>query len=147
MLVPVGAKHLETTYLAGRTNMASYAGTDIIVSDSYKTDSVARIGWQTVCRHIGRQGVEGDELEGDRQILVNQLVHAPLYLFLLLPRRLVVKQETHLTLLPLNMGIEGTVASKEPNHGLIQQVLCRVSGRELLLVVVVQDVVVHWCVG
>lgn len=89
------------------------------------------------------QLVAGDELESDGQILINQFAHPALYLLLLLSGGLMVETETHLALLPLYMGIERTLTAEDPDHRLVQQVLCRMRRWELFLIMLVQNIVCH----
>ena len=141
MLVPVGAKHLETTYLGGGAHVLAYAGTDVVVPYSDQAYRLAGIGGQAVEGDVGGQAVAGDELEGHGQVVGYQGIHATLNLLLLLAAGLVVEVEAHLALLPLYMGIIAAPASEQLNHGAIEQVLGGVGGGILLLVVVVEYVV------
>jgi hypothetical protein len=47
--------------------------------------------------------------------------------------------EAHLALLALHVGIEAPVASKQPNHGLVQQVLSCMSWWKLVFVVFIEN--------
>jgi len=143
VLVPIGAEHFEAADLRRRTDMTANAGTDIIVADAHQADGLAGIVRQSVKRHALRQIVLRDKLEGHRQVLVNQALHLTLYLTFLLTTRFVVEAERHLALLALNVGIEGTLAAEQPNHGLVQEVLGGVRGGKLLLVVFVENNIVH----
>ena len=49
MLIPVGTQHLKAPYLTCRAYMASYAGTDVIVTDTNKAYGIAYICRQTIC--------------------------------------------------------------------------------------------------
>ena len=142
VFVPVGAEHLETAYLGGAADMLADAGTDIIVADTDQTDGIGSIIGQTVETDIVWQLIAGDELECNGQVFLDELVHTTLYLLFLLARRLVVEMEAHLALLPLDMGIIGTLTAKDTDHGLIQKMLCRMTWRVFFFIVVVQDIVV-----
>ena len=50
-----------------------------------------------------------------------------------------VKIKTHLALFPFNMRIMRPLATEQPDHGLIQEMLCRMRWRELFLIVVVEN--------
>ena len=123
--------------------MLADAGADVVVADAHEADGLGGIVGQTVCTDSLGQFIAGDELEGDGQVFVDEFVHPALYLLLLLARWLVVEIETHLALLPLDVGIITPLAAEQADHRLVQQVLSGVSGRELFLVMVIQDVV-HW---
>ena len=138
MLVPIGTQHLEAAYLSGGAHMTAYAGANVVVSDANQSDSVAHIIRQTAGINVSGQAVERHEVEGDGQVSVYQLVHAPLYLFLLLSRGFVVQNKAHLAFFPLHMGIVTASTAKEPNHGLVQQMLGRMGWWKLVFVMIVQ---------
>ena len=142
MLIPVGAKHLETTYLRRGAHMASYARTDIVVTDMHKTYGLRGVVGQTVGTHSFGQLVDGDVLEAYRQVIVYQLIHAPLYLLLLLPRGLVVESEAHFAFFPLHMGIERPFTPEKAYHGLVKEMFSRMGRWELLLMMFVEDNIV-----
>ena len=119
--------------------MTANTGTDIIVANTDQSDSVGGILRQTIGRNLLREIVTGDKLKGYGQILVDQLIHPTLDLLLLLAGRLMVKIKTHLALLTLNMRIIRPFATKQPDHGLVQQMLRRMCWRKLFLIVVVQN--------
>ena len=77
------------------------------------------------------------KLEGDGQVLLDEFIHLPLNLALLLSVGLVVEDIRYLTLLSLDMSIARTLTTKHPHHQLIKQMLGRVGRRELVLVVIV----------
>ena len=137
MFVPVGAKHLETAYLGGAADMFADAGTDIVVTDAHEANGVGGVLGQTVEGNALWKFIAGDELEGDGQVLVDELVHAALDLLLFLARGLVVEVETHLALLALDMGVVGTLAAKEADHRLVEQMFSGMTGRKLVLIVIV----------
>ena len=139
LLIPVSAKHFETAYLRGAAYMTANTGADIIIANTDKSDRVGGILWQTISRDLLREIVTGDKLKGYRQILVDQFIHPTLYLLLILTRRLTVKIKTHLALLPLNMRIVRPLASKHPDHRLVQQMLRCMGWRKLLLIVVIKN--------
>ena len=123
--------------------MTADAGTDVVVADAHQPDGLAGIVGQAVGRDAFRQGVAGDELEGDGKVLVDEPLHLALYLAFLLSRGLVVEPEGHLALLALNMGIEGAFAAEDPYHRLVQEMFRRMCGWKLLLVVLVENIIVH----
>ena len=143
MLIPVGAEHLETAYLGCAPHVLADAGTDVVVSNAYQADGFGNIIGQTAGIYRRRQLVARDKLESDGQILVDQLVHTPLNLLLFLTAGLMVEVKAHLTLLTLNMGVEGTLAAEETDHRLIQQMLCCMRWRKLFLIMFIQDIVCH----
>ena len=143
VFVPVGAKHFETAYLGGGADMASDAGADVVVADADQSDGVGGILWQTVGTDLRWQFVARDELEVDRQVVVDELLHLAFNLLFLLTGRLVVEVEAHLALLALDVGIIGAFAAEDANHGLIQEVFGRVRWRKLLFVMLVQYIVFH----
>ena len=121
--------------------MLADAGTDIVVTDTNKTNGVGGIIWQTVKADIVRQLIAGDKLESDGQVFLDELVHTAFNLLFLLTRRLVVEIETHLALLTLDMGIIGTLTAKDAYHRLIQKMLRRVTWRVFFFIVIVQNIV------
>ena len=143
MFVPVGAEHFEAAYLGGGANVAAYAGADVVVADADKADGVGSILGQAVGIDLGGQLVAGDELEGDGQVVVDELLHLALNLLFLLAGGLVVEVEAHLALLALDVGIIGAFAAEDANHGLVQEVFRRMSWRKLLFVMLVQNIVFH----
>ena len=143
LLVPVGAEELETTYLRGGTDVLANAGADVVIANTDKTDGLRGIGWQAVERDIIREIVARDKLEGHRQVIGYQLVHAALYLALVLARGLLIEMETHLALLALYMGIERTTAGEHANHRLIEQMFSGMGWWELFFVVLVEYVIGH----
>ena len=143
VFVPVGAKHFEAAYLGGGANVAAYAGADVVVADAHESDGIGSILWQAVGIDLRGQLVARDELEGDWQVVVDELLHLALNLLFLLSAGLVVEVEAHLALLALDMGIIGAFAAEDANHGLVQEVFRRVGWRKLLFVMLVQNVVFH----
>ena len=123
--------------------MFANTGADIVVTDAHEADGVRGIIGQAGLIDLLRQFVTGDKLKRHGQIFFDQLVHATLYLFLFLTTGLLIEMETHLTLLPLDMGIVRTLTTEEPLHGLIQQMLCGVRWRKFLLVMIVKNIVSH----
>ena len=144
MFVPVGAEHLETADLCGAADMLADAGADVVVANAHQADGVGGIGRQAGLVDLLRQLVAADELEGHGQVCFDELVHATLYLLLFLATGLLIEMEAHLAFLPLDMGIIGTLTAEDPLHGLIQQMLCRVSWGKLLLVVVIEYIIGHF---
>ena len=123
--------------------MFANTGADIVVTDAHEADGVRGIIGQAGLIDLLRQLVAGDKFERHGQICFDELVHATLYLFLFLTTGLLIEMETHLTLLPLDMGIVRTLTTEEPLHGLIQQMLCGVRWRKFLLVMIVKNIVSH----
>ena len=119
--------------------MSAYTGTHIKITDTNQSDSVGGIFWKAVCRNLLRKIITRDKLKGDRQILINQLIHHTFDILLFLTRRLVVKIKTHLTLLPLNMSIIRPFATKQTNHSLVQKMLRSMCRRELFLIMIIQN--------
>ena len=143
MLVPVGAEHLKTAYLGGAADMLADAGADVVVADIHQADGVGGILGKAGSINLLWQFVAGDELEGDGQILVDELVHAALDLLLFLARGLVVEVEAHLALLPIDMGIVRALAAEDSDHRLVQQMLRRMCWRKLLFVMLVEYIIGH----
>ena len=141
MLIPVRAEHLEAAYLRGASDVLADAGTDVVVTNTDKTDGVGGIIRQTIEADIVRQLIAGDKLESDGQVFLDKLVHTAFNLLFLLTRRLVVEIEAHLALLTLDMGIIRTLTAKDAYHRLIQKMLCRMTWRVFFFIVVVQDIV------
>lgn len=137
VFVPIGAQHLEATYLSGGANMFANARTDIIVANANQTDGTGYIVRKTVERDFIGQLAELAELEGNGQVFVDKTLHLTLYLLLLLTGGLAVEIETHLALLALDVCIIGTLASEEAYHGLVEQMLCRMGRGEFILVMLV----------
>ena len=118
--------------------MLTDTGAHVVVADTHQADSVGHIGRQTLLTDALGQVVACDKLEGDGQVVGNQLVHAPFYLLFVLASRLAVKMKTHLALLAFHMGIIAALAAKHLYHGLIQQMFGCVGRRKLFLVMLVQ---------
>ena len=142
VFIPVGAEHFEAAYLGSGADVAPYARADVVVTDANQTDGVGGILWQTVGTDLRGKFVTRDKLEGDGQIVVDELLHLAFYLLFLLPTGLVVEVEAHLALLALDMGIVGAFATEDANHRLIQEVFRRVCWRKFLLVMLVQNIIV-----
>ena len=143
MLIPVGTQHFEAPYLRRRAHMLADAGADIVIADAHQSDSVAGITRQTVELHVERNLIARDKLEGHGQVFVNQLVHPPFNLTLLLTAGLMVQVEAHLALLSLHMGIITALTSEDTNHRLVEQMLGRVGRGKLLLVVFIEYIIIH----
>ena len=143
MFVPVSAKHFETAYLGRTAYMLTYAGTDVVVSNTYKTDGFGDIIGQTIGIYAFGQIIARDKFEGNGKILVDKLVHATLNLLLFLARRLMIKKETHLALLTLDMSIIRALTAEDADHRLIKQMLGCVRRRELFFIVFVEDIIGH----
>ena len=116
--------------------------TDIVVADAHQTDGFRSIVGQAVEGDVVGNLIAGHIFESHRQVLVDKPLHLSLYLSLLLAAGLVIQMETHLALLPLYVSIIGTLTAKEPDHGLVQQVLCCMSWRKLFFVMFVQNNIV-----
>ena len=84
MLVPIRAEHLKTAYLRGASHMLADARANIVITDTDKTDRLRYIIRQTTGIYTLRQLISGNELKGHGQILVYQLIHPSLNLFLFL---------------------------------------------------------------
>jgi len=137
MFIPIGAKHLKSSYLRRTSDVLPNTWTDIVVANAHQTDGVRSIIGQTTGIDFLRELITGDELEGDRQIVINQLVHATLYFLFFLTRGLMIDMKAHLALLTLDMSIERALAAEEPDHRLVQQMLRRMCRGKLFLVVFV----------
>ena len=124
--------------------MAAYAGTHVVVADAYQTDGVSCVGRQTAGVDPVGQMATVNILERDGQVLVDQFIHAPLYLAFILAVRLMIQVEAHLAFLPFDMGITAALTAEEANHRLVEQVLGGMCRWELLLVVLVEQIVIHW---
>jgi hypothetical protein len=116
----------------------AYTRTNIVVTDSYQSDSVRGIFRQTVERDFLWEIITGYKLESDREILVDKSIHATFYLLLLLTGGLVVEIETHLALLTLHMGIIAPLTTEDTDHRLVKQMLCSMSGRKLVFIMFVE---------
>ena len=119
VFVPIGAEHLEMAYLGGGAHMAAYARTDVVVANANKADGVGNISGQATGIDAFGQVINGDELEGDREIFIDEPLHLALNLLFFLATGLVVEVKTHLALLSLDVRIEGALTAEETYHGLI----------------------------
>ena len=99
--------------------MLTDARTHVVVTYTDKTDSVGGIVGKTIEGNLLRKVIAGNKLEGNREILVDKLIHSALNLLLLLTRGLVVEIETHLTLLTLHMGIITPPTAEDTDHRLV----------------------------
>ena len=120
MFIPIGTQQFKSPYLGSGAYMFAYTRTNIVVTNTNQTDGLRGILRQTVDINALWQLVAGDILESYRQVFLYQLVHPSLNLLLLLTARLAIQMKTHLTLLPLNMGIIGTLTTKETDHSLVE---------------------------
>ena len=137
MLVPISAKHLETSYLRGRAHMFAYAGTHVIVAYAHQSDSITGIIRQAVEADAFGQLVAIYVLERHWQVFFYQLQHSAFYLPLFLSCGFMVKSEAHLALFPFYMGIERPFAAKQPYHRLVQEMLgCMGRGKFFLVMFV-----------
>ena len=143
LLVPVGAEELEAAYLRGGADVLADAGTDIVIADTDETDGLGGVGREAVEGDIIGEIIAGDKLKRHRQVVGYELVHAALYLTLVLARGLLIDMEAHLALLSLYMGIERTTAVEHANHRLIEQMFSGVGWWELFFVVLVEYVIGH----
>ena len=105
MLVPVGAKQLESPYLRGAAHVFTYAGTHVVIAYAHQSDGFGSIVGQPIKANAFRQFIAGGKLEGDGKILVYQAIHLLLNLLFFLPTGFVVEIETHLAFLALDVGI------------------------------------------
>ena len=137
-LIPVGSEHHKLADLRRRANVLADAWAHIVIANANQTKRLAGILWQAVELDLYRNMVAIHKLVGYRHILLYQAIHLSLYRLLFLATRLVVDDEGHLTLLALDMGIATALAAKHANHQLIEQMLCGMSWRELLLMVLIQ---------
>ena len=138
VLVPIGAEQYKLANLSGRANVLADTWADIIVADANQAKGLACILWQTVKFDISWDMVTIDKLVGHRHVLFYQAIHLRLDRFFLLTRRFVVDDESHLTLLALDVGIATALASKHTRHQLVEQMLSCMSRRELLLMMLIQ---------
>ena len=118
--------------------MLANTWTNIIITDTNQTQGITSIIRQTIEFHLCWNVITIYELVSYWHIKLYQAIHLRLNLLLLLAGRLVIDYEGHLTLLALDMGILATLATKHTNHQLVEQMLSRMSRRELLLMMLVQ---------
>ena len=118
--------------------MLANAWTNIVVANANQTQGVAGIVWKTVYLHTSWDVVTIHKLVGHWHIKLYQAIHLRLDRLLLLAGRLVINHEGHLALFALDMGILAALATKHTNHQLVEQMLSRMSRRELLLVMLIQ---------
>ena len=122
-------------YLSRRTHMTAYARAKVIVADADKTDSIGNIIRQAVGVAFRGQFVATDKAERDGEVSIDEFVHTTLYLPLLMPVGFMVENEAHLALLSLHMGVMAALTTKKTLHGLVEQMLRRMGGWKLVLVV------------
>ena len=138
LLIPICSEHDKAPYLYCRTHMLADARTDVVVADAHKAYLLRHILWQTVYPNAFRHVVDVNILVDDGQVFCNEVVHARLYLLLFLTRRLMVEREAHLAFLAFDVRIIGASTPKHPHHGLVQEMLCRMCRRKLVLVMFIQ---------
>ena len=143
MFIPVCAKHLKTSYLGCASHMLADTRTDIIITDTNQSDGIGYIFWQTTGIDALWQIIERNKLECDRQILLNEFVHPHFDHLLFLTARLMIQMKTHLTFLPLYMGIKRSLTAKDTYHRLVQKMLRRMCRWKLFLIVLIKEVVGH----
>lgn len=150
VVLPVGAEHFETANLRRGAHMLADARAHVVVADAHQAYGVARVVGQTVERNaaVGRIRLSvhddalelgtADKFERDGHVLVDELVHLALNGALLLTVGLVVEYVCYLTLLALDVGVVGALASEHAHHQLVEQMLGGVGGGKLVFVVVVE---------
>jgi len=137
MLVPIGAEHLKAAYLRRASDMLADTRANIVVTYPYQSDGLRDVLGQTAGINALWQFIASHELKGHGQILIDQFIHPPLYLLLLLTAGLMIQIEAHLALLPLDMSIIGTLTAEDAYHRLVQQMFRRMCRRKLFLIVLV----------
>ena len=126
MLIPVGAKDFKATNLRGATHMLPNAGTDIIVTNAHQSYHLRRVIGQPVEAHLIRDMVAVNKLKSDGHVLIDQLVHAPLYLSFGFSVWFRVKDICDLALLALDVRIVRPGTAKHTYHRLVEQMFRRV---------------------
>lgn len=118
--------------------MGAEAGADVVVTDAHDAEGVAGAVGQFGEGDASRDVVTGYELVGDGQVGLYELVDAALDVGHLLLGERPVDEEVNLAFLAFDVTVAAPFAAVQAHHGLVEQVLGRVRGRELLLVVGVE---------
>ena len=137
-VVVAGAGDAEGADLAGGFHMRAEAGAHVVIADAHDAESFAgafgQFGEGDACGDV----VAGHELVGDGQVGLYELVDAALDVGHLLLGERPVDEKVDLALLAFDVRVAAPFAAVQAHHGLVEQVLGRVRGRELLLVVGVE---------
>ena len=118
--------------------MRAETGAHVVVADAHDAEGFAGAVGQLGECDAGGDVVAGHELVGDGQVGLYELVDALFDVGHLLLGERPVEEEVDLALLAFDVRVAASFAAVQPHHGLVEQVLCRVRGRELLLVVGVE---------
>ena len=137
-VVVAGAGDAEGADLAGGFHVRAETGAHVVVADAHDAEGFAGAVGQFGEGDAGGDVVAGHELVGDGQVGLYELVDAVLDVGHLLLGERPVEEEVDLTLLAFDVRVAAPFAAVQPHHGLVEQVLGRVRGRELLLVVGVE---------
>lgn len=131
----------ECTYLACVLHVCTNAGTGIIIAHTYNAQRLACIGRQLAQVDTLGYIVTCHELNGYRQMLCDDLVHAAFNIGNLLLCGCTGQVIVTLAFLTLDMCITATLAPEHPHHSLVKDVLYGMHRRVFRLVMVIE----LWC--
>ena len=137
-VVVAGAGDAEGADLAGGFHMRTEAGAHVVIADAHDAEGFAGAVGQFGEGDAGGDVVTGHELVCDGQVGLYELIDAALDVGHLLLGERPVNEEVDLALLAFDVRVAASFAAVQPHHGLVEQVLGRVCGRELLLVMGVE---------
>lgn len=130
--------------------MLTDARADVVAADADKAKGLAGIVGKLVELHSVGDGVASDEFVGDREVLLDELVHGALNVGNLLGSGADGEVVVDFRLLALDVRVLGALAAKHSHHGLVEKVLGGVGWTVLVLVVGVKywlfHVVLRFCV-
>ena len=127
----------------GVLDMGAQTGADVVVADTDETQGFGCIVGQLGEGDFGRDLVARHILHRHGHVGLDDLVDTALHLGNLLGSRTDGKVVVELALLAFDVGIARTFTAEHAHHGLIEDVLGSVRGLVLLLVMVVEDGIVH----
>lgn len=129
---------LEAAYLRRILHVRTDAEALIVITHMYHSHRVA--GSLRQAPHVKPFAslLLGNQLSGDGQLAGNDLVHSLFKMLHLLLSGCLGKRIIQLTLLALDVRLNRPSTAKETDHGLVDDVLCRVHRRIFLLIVCVE---------
>ena len=134
-VVVAGAGDAEGTDLAGGFHMRAEAGAHVVIADAHDAEGFAGAVGQFGEGDAGGDVVAGHKLVGDRQVGLYESVDALFDVGHFLLGERPIEEEVDLALLAFDVRVAAPFAAVQAHHGLVEQVLGRVRGRELFLVV------------
>ena len=133
----------EVPAFEGVLDVRAETGADVVVADTDEAQRLGCIVGQLGKGDFGRNPVARHILHRHRHVGLDDLVDTALDLGNLLGRGTLGQLVVELALLSLHMGVARTLTAEHAHHGLVEDMLGRVSRFVFLLVVVVEDGFCH----